>query len=175
MVSWPGSSATTTLPFCRARARRWPSTSSWRNGSEQARLDPQVFAQLEIQAGKTLLHRLVENSAFHSTESSPYQAARHQQQRFVPDIGDLTAALVHADHGVDQEDQGRRGDRRIALAEGAEEDHAERRQRHPGNEQPGIGEQQLDGEGGDAGTAGSPAALAGGRASCRRSPPGRWR
>ena len=118
---------------------------------EQARLDPQVFAQLEIQAGKTLLHRLVGEQRVPQYREQPVPGRPgHQQQRFVPDIGDLAAALVHADHGVDREDQGRRGDRRIALAEGAEEDHAERRQRHPGNEQPGIGEQQLDGEGGDA-------------------------
>lgn len=118
---------------------------------EQARLDPQVFAQLEIQAGKTLLHRLVGEQRVPQHREQPVPGRPgHQQQRFVPDIGDLAAALVHADHGVDREDQGRRGDRRIALAEGAEEDHAERRQRHPGNEQPGIGEQQLDGEGGDA-------------------------
>ncbi|MNQ53729.1 hypothetical protein D3C85_677770 [compost metagenome] len=68
--------------------------------------------------------------------------ARHQQQRFQPQAGDA-AALLHADHAVDRQDQGRRAQGGVALAEGAEHGQGEAGQGQGGDEQPGIGEQPL--------------------------------
>ncbi|MNQ68953.1 hypothetical protein D3C85_835260 [compost metagenome] len=70
----------------------------------------------------------------------------------MPEIGDRTAALVHADHGVDRQDQRRRSNRAIALAKGAEHGQAERGEGEGNNEKNGIGEQQFDGQGGDGET-----------------------
>ncbi|MNN29212.1 hypothetical protein D3C81_1428060 [compost metagenome] len=116
---------------------------------EQRRLDLQVVAQFEEQPRQALLHRLVGEQRIpqHRQQSVPGRAG-HQQQRLAPQFAGR-AALVDADHGVDRQDQGGRGDRRIAFAEGAEQLHGEGRQRQPGGECPGIGEQQLDGEGGE--------------------------
>ncbi|MCY1427390.1 hypothetical protein D9M71_432360 [compost metagenome] len=117
---------------------------------EQGRLDLQVFAQLEEQPRQALLHRLVGEGRVpqHRQQAVP-GGAGEQQQGLAPEVAGGAAALVDADHGVDRQDQGGRGDRRIAFAEGAEQLHGEGRQRQPGGECPGIGEQQLDGEGGE--------------------------
>lgn len=75
MVSLAWFSATTTLPFCRARARRWPSTSSWRNGSNRLDLILRYSPSSKYRRERLCCTGWLENSAFHSTESSPYQAA----------------------------------------------------------------------------------------------------
>ena len=68
----------------------------------------------------------------------------------MPEIGDRAAALIHADHGVDRQNQRRRGNRAIAFAEGAEHGQAETGEGQGDDKNDGVGEQQFDGEGGDA-------------------------
>ncbi|MCY1422872.1 hypothetical protein D9M71_385690 [compost metagenome] len=115
---------------------------------EQRCLEAQVQAQFAEYPGQRLLHRLLAEQRLpeHREQAVPGRAG-DQQQRLAPQVGDLAAALVDADHGVDRQDQGARGDGAVALAERAEQGQAEGRQRQRGDEQPGIGEQQLDGEG----------------------------
>ncbi|MOA70070.1 hypothetical protein D3C78_1986670 [compost metagenome] len=62
----------------------------------------------------------------------------------MPEIADFTAALVYSDHGVDRQDQRRRGDGAVALTKRAEHGQAEAGQRQGAGEHQGIGEQQLD-------------------------------
>ena len=93
---------------------------------EQRRFQLQVKTQFTEQPRQALLHRLVGKQRLpqHREQAVPGRAG-HQQHRFVPEIGDRTAALVHADHGVDRQDQRRRGNRAIAFAQGAEHGQAE--------------------------------------------------
>ncbi len=78
------------------------------DGFEQAGLELEVAAQLEEQLGQALLHRLVGKQRLPQHRQQPVPGCtRHQQQWFVPEVGDLAAALVHADHGVHRSDQGR--------------------------------------------------------------------
>ncbi|MNC26897.1 hypothetical protein D3C75_750480 [compost metagenome] len=78
------------------------------DGFEQAGLELEVAAQLEEQFGQALLYRLVGKQRLPQHRQQPVPGRTcHQQQRFVPEVGDLAAALVHADHGVHRGDQGR--------------------------------------------------------------------
>ncbi|MCY1283767.1 hypothetical protein D9M68_367050 [compost metagenome] len=115
---------------------------------EQRRLELQVQAQLAVHPRQAVLHRLVGEQRVpqHREQAVPGRAA-DQQQRFAPEVLQLAVALVDADHAVDRQDQGRRGDRRVALAERAEHHQGEGGEDHAGDEQPGVGEQQFDGEG----------------------------
>ncbi|KAF1051720.1 MAG: hypothetical protein GAK43_02287 [Stenotrophomonas maltophilia] len=117
---------------------------------EQARLDLQVLAQLAIQARQALLYRLVGEQRVPGDREHPVPGrAKRQQQGFEPDLRDFSAALVDADHGVDGQDQRGRGDGRVALAQRAQQGHAEGRQGQSADEQPGIGEQQFHRQCGD--------------------------
>ena len=120
---------------------------------EQAGLELEVAAQLVEQLGQALLHRLVGEQRLpqHRQRTVPGRTS-HQQQGFVPEVADLAAALVHTDHGVHRQDQRRRGNRAIALAQGAEHGQAEGRQGQGAGEDPGVGEQQLHRQGGDGET-----------------------
>ncbi|MCY1417911.1 hypothetical protein D9M71_334570 [compost metagenome] len=117
---------------------------------EQRGFELQVKAQLAKQPRQALLHRLIGKQRLpqHRQQAVPGSTG-HQQHRLVPDVGDRTATLVHADHGVDRKDQRRRGNRAIALAEGAEHGQAECGQGEGDDKQRGVGEEQFDGEGGD--------------------------
>ena len=62
----------------------------------------------------------------------------------MPEIRDLAAALVYADHGVNRGDQGCRGNGPVAFAQCAEHGEAERCQGQGDGEEPRVGEQQFD-------------------------------
>ncbi|MNF61842.1 hypothetical protein D3C84_435080 [compost metagenome] len=111
----------------------------------------EVLPQFTEQPGQALLHRLVGEECLpeHREQAVP-GGAGHQQRRFLPEVDGRAVALVDADHGVDGEDQGRRGDGRVALAEGAEHGQAEAGQRQGTDEDPGVREQEFHREGGDA-------------------------
>ncbi|MNY49728.1 hypothetical protein D3C86_1851810 [compost metagenome] len=70
----------------------------------------------------------------------------------MPEVGHRSAALVDTDHGVDRQDQRRRSNRTIAFAQGAQHGQAETGQREGNDKDDGVGEEQFDGEGGDAET-----------------------
>ncbi len=120
---------------------------------EQRRFELEVMPQLAKQPRQALLHRLVGKQRLpqHRQRAVP-GGAGHQQQRFMPEIRDGATALVHADHGVDRQDQGGRRNRAITLAQGAEHGQAEARQGQGDREDPGVGEQQLHRQRGNAET-----------------------
>lgn len=108
---------------------------------KQAGLELQVAAQLEEQSGQALLYRLVGKQRLPQHRQQPVPGRTcHQQQRFVPEVGDLAAALVHADHGVDRSDQGGRSDGAVALAQRPEHGQAKGSQGQGNDEDPGVGE-----------------------------------
>ncbi|MNF71235.1 hypothetical protein D3C76_427690 [compost metagenome] len=111
---------------------------------EQLGLELEVIAQLAVQGGQALLHRLVgkQHLPQHRQRAIP-GCAGHQQDGLVPEITDFTAALVHADHGVDRQNQGGRGDGTIALAQSAEHGQAEAGQCQGADKHNRVGEQQL--------------------------------
>jgi hypothetical protein len=120
---------------------------------EQGGFQLQVKAQLAEQSRQALLHWLIGKQRLpqHRQHAVPGRAG-HQQQRLVPEIGDRTTALVHADHGVHRQDQRRRGNRAIAFAQGTEHGQAKRGEGEGNDEKNGVGEQQFDGEGGNGKT-----------------------
>ncbi|MNN31710.1 hypothetical protein D3C81_1454080 [compost metagenome] len=117
---------------------------------EQRRFQLQVIAQLAEQPRQALLYRLIGKQCLpqHRQQAIP-GGTGHQQHRLVPDVGHRAATLVHADHGVDRQDQGCRSNRAIALAESAEHGQAERGQGESDDKQRGVGEEQFDGQGGN--------------------------
>ncbi|MCY1417103.1 hypothetical protein D9M71_326230 [compost metagenome] len=120
---------------------------------EQAGLELEVAAQLEEQLGQALLHRLVGKQRLpqHRQQAVP-GCTGHQQHRLMPEIGDRATALVDADHGVDRQNQGRRGNRPITFAQGAEHRQAEGGQGEGDDKENGVGEQQFDRQRGDGET-----------------------
>lgn len=120
---------------------------------EQRRLELEVTPQFAKQPRQALLHRLVGKQRLpqHRQHAVP-GGTGHQQQRFMPEIGDRATALVHADHGVHRQNQRRRGNRAIAFAQGSEHGQAEGGQGQGDREDPGIREQQLHRQCGDAET-----------------------
>ncbi|MNK93077.1 hypothetical protein D3C87_1132220 [compost metagenome] len=120
---------------------------------EQRRFQLQVKAQLTEQARQTLLHRLVGKQRLpqHREQAVP-RGTGDQQHRFVPEIGDRTAALINADHRVYRQNQRRRGNRAIALAERPEHGQAETGQRQCNGKHNGVREEQFHRQRGDAET-----------------------
>ncbi|MNQ70040.1 hypothetical protein D3C85_846630 [compost metagenome] len=118
---------------------------------QQGGFQLEVLPQFTEQPGQALLHRLVgeERLPEHREQAVP-GGAGHQQRRLLPEIGRRAVALVDADHGVDGEDQRRRGDGCVTLAQGAEHGQAEAGQGQGADEDPGKGEEQLDRKRGDA-------------------------
>ncbi|MCY1416730.1 hypothetical protein D9M71_322460 [compost metagenome] len=112
------------------------------NRLEQGGLELEVTAQFAEQPGQALLHRLVGEQRLpqHREQAVP-GGAGHQQQRLMPEIGDFAAALVDADHGIDRQDQGRRGNRAVAFTEGAEHGQGEAGQGQGAAEDDRVGEQ----------------------------------
>ena len=105
---------------------------------EQVGLELEVAAKLHEQLCQALLHRLVGEQRLPQDREQPIpRRTGHQQQRFVPEIADLPAALVHADHGVHREDQRRRGDGAVAFAQGTEHGQGEGCQGQCASEDPG--------------------------------------
>ncbi|MNZ61345.1 hypothetical protein D3C78_794380 [compost metagenome] len=118
---------------------------------EQRRFELEVKPQLAKQPRQALLHRLVGEQCLpqHRQQAVP-GGAGDQQHRFMPEIGDRATALVHADHGVDRQNQGGRGNRTITFAQCPEHGQAKARQRQGKHEDVGVGEQPLDRERGNA-------------------------
>ncbi|MNP07322.1 hypothetical protein D3C76_993430 [compost metagenome] len=81
MVSLVWLSATTSLPFCRARARRRPSTSSWRSGSNRVDLIFRYSPSSKNSRARLCCTGWLAKAAFHSTDSRPYQAAPASSSR----------------------------------------------------------------------------------------------
>ena len=120
------------------------------NRLEQRGLELEVAAQLAKQPGQALLHGLVgEQGLPENREQAVPGSAGHQQQGFVPEVGDFAAALVDTDHGVHRENQRRRGDRAVAFAQCAEHGQAEGRQCHGADKHNGVREQHLYRQRGD--------------------------
>ena len=73
---------------------------------EQRRLDLQVQPQFPEQPGQALLHRLIGKQRLPQHRQYPVPGGTgHQQQGFMPEVGDFAAALIHADHGVHGQNQ----------------------------------------------------------------------
>ncbi|MNZ54296.1 hypothetical protein D3C78_721940 [compost metagenome] len=111
---------------------------------EQGGLEFQIASQFTEQARQALLHRLVGEQCLPEHREQPVPGGtRYQQQRFVPEVADLTAALVHADHGVDRENQRGRGDGAVAFAQRAEHGQGKTGQGQGADKNQRVGEQQL--------------------------------
>ena len=118
------------------------------DGLEQRRLDLQVQPQFPEQPGQALLHRLIGEQGLPQHRQYPVPGRTgHQQQGFMPEVGDFAAALVHADHGVYGQDQCGRGNCPVAFAQCPEHGQAETGQGQRADHQPGVGEKQFDTQG----------------------------
>jgi len=118
---------------------------------EQCGLVAKIQAQLAVQPRQTLLHRLMgeQRVPAHRQQAVPGRT-RHQQHGIAPQMLQCAIALIGRDHAVDRENQGGLGNGPVALTERTEHDQREGGKRQAGDEQPGVWEQQFDGDGGDA-------------------------
>ena len=120
---------------------------------EQRGFQLQVQAQFTEQPRQTLLHRLIGKQCLpqHREQAVPRRAS-DQQHRLMPEVSDRAAALIDADHRVHRQNQRRRGDRAVTLAQRTEHGQAETGQRQGYGKNDRVGKEQFHRQRGDAET-----------------------